>query len=724
MSKKKKFLYTLFLVLGAVVVLALCGAMGWLAYRHRKHANMFRVAEEAFQRGNYPLAKRSLASFLRADPNNEKAWEQLANILESSLEWREAGMAWSHLVKLNVMKEEYLKRQILAEYRAHHYQELDRIFADLSEGQRREYQEINALVQYMMYPQNLKTSQCLEELSKDSHTWRLVQVLKNNGPVEELLFLETVPDPVIQVEAFLLDAYLAEVKERQLERAEECYRKAADINPELCARVLGNFLFQHIRYQEAKDVYQKIRLIMMADTDIANYAETLFFLKEEENLAKLEKKIPRRIRASVSLRAYVQSLLAYLKHDSQNMIKNYRVAQLERNTPVGLLLSYAVAVESSDLPLMSKVIAQWKKSKLFQEKLARLLPNMRLAVETAMKEKKWKEAAQLGALFLEVAPPEPLAWRAVVQEQVENHRLPRNLIQEAVKRFPKEEFFRRQALAVALMSHNKGQVLASYDQLIAVSKEPFMEHYRKVLFLETQGLVEEAAAELKALLEKDNSLLTAKHALAFGLRTGNLEALHFAEKYPEIANIAKFELERRTGDLDKATKFLLDTPVEQSLSAERLEDRDLLFPLAAFLALTHATERAVKIYTELLPYMGKNPIIELNLSEIYADAGQRELALKYAADAYQKTPDSPTVKIVYGLRFAELPDFEKAITYLSDTTADENIKIVLISCLAKTIADTYEKRRFTDCLAYIRRLQELDPQNPYIHEYLAKLNKR
>ena len=114
---------------------------------------------------------------------------------------------------------------------------------------------------------------------------------------------------------------------------------------------------------------------MLSDENIANYAEILFFLKENKELGNLKQKISRRLRASLSLQAYIISLQAYMEHDSQNMIKNYRVAQMERNTPVGLLLSYAVAVESSDLQLMSKVITQWKQTKLFQEKLASILPH-------------------------------------------------------------------------------------------------------------------------------------------------------------------------------------------------------------------------------------------------------------------------------------------------------------------------------------------------------------
>jgi|GEM_PF-5812342 len=362
---RKKTLSTLFLVAGAVLVLVLCGVMGLQAYRHQTRKNLFRAAEEAFRKGNYDLAKSTLAAFLRVDPNHEKAWEYLAEIFESSQQWERAGAIWYRLVNLNVLKEEYLKRHILAMYRAHNFQQLDRVFSKLPDEKRNEYKEIDALTQFIVNPREKKTDQRIAGLPKASDTLRLIQAMKQNGPVKELAFLETVSDPVIQVEALLLDAYLAEFKERQLKRAEECYRKASEIYPEKYLSALGRFLFRHTRYKEAKEVYENLSLVMMSGENIANYAEILFFLKEKEKLGKLEQRIPRRIRASLPLRAYIISLRAYMEHDSQNMVKNYRVAQIERNTPVGLLLSYAVAVESSDLRLMSKVIAQWKQTRLF-----------------------------------------------------------------------------------------------------------------------------------------------------------------------------------------------------------------------------------------------------------------------------------------------------------------------------------------------------------------------
>ena len=122
--------------------------------------------------------------------------------------------------------------------------------------------------------------------------------------------------------------------------------------------------------------------------------------------------------------------------------------------------------------------------------------------------------------------------------------------------------------------------------------------------------------------------------------------------------------------------------------------------------------------------MGNNPTVELYLSEIYADAGQLELALKYAADALQKAPTSNIVKIVYAIRCVDKKDYAQALTYLPDSVTDENLKVILVNCLEKSIADAFAKQLFSSCRAYLQRLQRLQPQNPIVQEYLKKLKKR
>ena len=134
------------------------------------------------------MAKNTFTVFLRVDPNHEKAWEYLAEIFESSQQWEGAGAIWYRLVNLNVLKDEYLKRHILAMYRAHNFQQLDRVFSNFPDEKRNEYKEIDALTQFIVNPREERTKRCIAGLSKGSDTLRLIQAMKQSGPVAELAF--------------------------------------------------------------------------------------------------------------------------------------------------------------------------------------------------------------------------------------------------------------------------------------------------------------------------------------------------------------------------------------------------------------------------------------------------------------------------------------------------------------------------------------------------------
>ena len=721
-TMKSRSLSVVFLISGVVVVMVLCIVMTLMAYRRQKHTSLYRQGEAAYNQGNYDLAKRKLSEYLRKDPNHEKAWRYLAEIHEKKRLWQDAAYYWRHLVNLNVLNNDYVSRCVRAYYQAHNFSALERFFKTLSSEKCAEFSEIYALTQFLSHPTDKETERIVAAIPQDGAIARLIQVMKNQGPLTEFEALENDSDPVIQVEAYIQDAFLSEHRDRNLERAEQAYRQALTVNPDLCRAELANFLFRHIRYKEANEVYKQIRPMMMSDTCFINYAEVLFFLKDSDALTHVEREIPRRNRFAVPLRAYIQSLNAYLRRDTPVMVKNYRVAHQNRTTPMGLLLSYAVAVEDADIPLMISVLSQWQRSKLYKEKLPEILENVRAVIAKALRQNKLDDASSLGQMFLRQEPPELICWQAVILEQMSHKSLSMSMIQQACKLFPKEVFFRVQALRLAMARGNREEALALYDQLIEMSNDPVRERYRKVLYLEREMQLNEAFQEIKRLLKEDDSIVSAKHCLAFGIRTGNSEALRMAGEHPELASIAKFETERRFGDLDAATKLLKEQRLEDGLSAEKAEDREILLPLGICLAIVREFERAKVIYQALLPFGGTNTIIELNLSEIYSAEGDAKQALKYAADAYKKKQDSLLVQTVYGLRYAEMKDYEKAAIFIPDVTKDENAKAVLLTCLEKNIENAFVQGRLATCRTIIRRLQTLQPDNMIAKEYLEKLD--
>ena len=570
---KKRAIFITLIVLGVSLVAIICGSMGFMMHRHRQGARLFKEGEQAFLKGDYDTAESRLLAYLRRDMDKEEAWKYLALIKESNGKWFEAAQIWRRLVGLNVLSDEYLSKCIQTNYMVHNYSELGDLFENIAEQRREEYLEIYALTQFKLHPKDAETNELIERLPAESNTRRLIMAIKNLGPEDELEALKNVNDHIIQVEACVLDASIAEVRDKNLERAEQNLRRAVEINPTLCLAELGDFLFRHKRYDDALESYANPKALLLKRETYVNYAEILFYKRQVEELQKLEKKMPSSDSFSIVIRAYIQSMMAFLAKDSEAMAKNYDVAQIRRDTPMWLLLSYAVAVEKNDVPLLTEVLSQWIRTTIFTEKKDMILADVRIVLAKAIKEKKIQEAAMLARMFLGVKPPELVVWHAVLFEQAARNKISDNLLKHAIEFFPDDPTIRSIALRAAYAKGDNEGIIKAFEESIAKSKTPYLERYRKALYFEKRGDNDNAFAEIKRILEEDKTLDEAKHCLSFGMRSGSKEALELAAKtFPELADIAKFEMDRRFGDGTIAVKLLKEKELEKGLDVEKIPD--------------------------------------------------------------------------------------------------------------------------------------------------------
>ena len=724
----RRFLLCLVLGIGVAAVSGLCGVIFFLAWQNRQNAGLLVVAKEAYERRDYQAAIVNLASYLAHDANHEEAWKCLALSLEECGQWPEAAEAWRRLSSLNVLEEEYQRRRLEACYRSHDYEALDKALAALPAGKREEYQAIDALAQFKVRPDEPATAALVQELPENGATARLIRCLKSTGPWEELAseleWLERLEaEPVIRVEACMLDAFWSEKRLHDLERAEACLRQAAEVTPFLCRQELGDFLFRHQRYAEAAAEYQSASMTAFREESLLNYAETLFYAKDEEGLAALDRQIPRERDRVIPIRGYVQSLLALRQGDYAKMAQNYKVAQMRRTTPMGMLLNFAVAAENGDAPLMIFVLEQWSKSKEFSQKQAEMLPSARPLVAKSFNRQNWHEAARLASFFVDMQPPDPVVLEAVLEEQVRDQAVSMPLLEQALELYPEERHFARMALQVAKDKGDVEAVKAAYDRLIALDPSSEPERYGKALYLEQAGQTEAAFEELLRLREAASTPSTAKHLLAFGMRTGHEAALRLVqEQMPELAELAQFErLRRQAEDPAEVEQFLADHMLEQGLDARRPEDREILLPLAMYLGVSRQYVRASAAYEQLLPYFEDNVAFWLNLSELYAAQGNAKKALDYASEVYRRFPEMPPVRVIYGVRCAENGDFDRAVKLLPDDVKDAKVREILVACLEKSLQDNFAHRRYPECQRLLQRLQALAPDNACAAEVAERL---
>ena len=692
-----------------------------MAHRHQSHRRLFQSARSAYANGDFAEAETAFTRYLKIDPNQEEAWRCLADIYRKQGDTIQEARCWRRLSHLNPMNEEYLRECIQVLYRNHDYARLGDTFLRMSEEKCLDYREIYTLTRFKLAPQAPDTAKLIEELDPESATARLIQALMTPGPASELAILEESDDPVIQVEAFIQDAALAEWQERDLARAEHCYRRAAELNPTLCNGELGSFLGRCGRYQEAVEVFRELPERFLPNAMLLDYAEALFHEKDTDGLKHLAQLVSHGHAGFISARAYIHSLTALLENQPAEMVKNFKVARIQRNTRPGLMLRYAVAIEAKDARQFCAVLSVWKQTTIFRQRQQAILAQAQPLIDLALQKQQWTQVAELTEFFLDVRPPVEKVWHAHILALASTRGVPDALMNQAIRRFPKSEFFRNLALRTTAAKGDLPATLAAFDQLIEVSADSAMARYRKVLYLEANGRLDEAVQELEKMQESDSSPTFRKHCLAFGIRTGSDKALDLAAQEPSLRTFAEFEKERRHGDLQRAEAILRETQLEQTLSAELLEDRELMLPLAFFLAISREHQRAIALYEALAPYLNQDPTIDLNLSEIYADLGDSPRALQYAAQACRRFPQSQLAQAVYGMRCAENGDFQKATELIPDTADAPQFRETLLASLEKNLESNLAAQNFNLCRLIANRLLRLRPDHARARECLDQI---
>lgn len=718
----RKSLTVLLLVSGALLVLILISALCLASYRHRRSTRLYDEGLKAFQQGHYDEAYLSLKNYLATDPNHEDAWKMFAEIEESRDHWLQAAVAWQRLTRLNVLEDEYVRKYVQASYRCHDYQTLFDFFRQCDPKWRGEFQEIHALSAFKAAPEDAKTAPLVDALPSDSGIARLIRALKNRGPAEEIAKLEEVEDPVLRVEAFLLDGFLAEFIDKDMERAEKCFGKAAEINPFLCQSEYGDFLFRCRRYKESFEAYSCKDGVLLSLPSFLNYAETAYAMGNGDALEKIGESLHNTYPSRIQELAYIHALKAHLDGDGERMKSNHRVANQKRRTPMAMRLNFAVATANGDLQLMAQSVKYLATSQSFAEKRQQILQQITPVLQANAFGKNLNAAAEIAELFLDLEPANGLVWKIVILGNWRQKTLTPETLNKAIELFPSEPLFRQLAL---LETHGDASAISqAFDQWIAVSQDPSIVQFRKANFLQQNGKEKEAEAEIVKMTEGDSSLLASKISLVYGLRNGNRAAIEQAGKRDELKPIVSFEIERLFGDKDKAIQMLHDTRIEETFTAKADEDRPILLSLAIYLAIIHEVDRSIAVYEQLKPYATSDATIELNLSELYSSKGEKAPAIENAKSALTRFPNSPLVRSIYGLRCAESADFKEAIAYIPDDVQDARLHDALVFSIEKLIAANFESGHLTIVREQLEHLRKVRPESPVIEEYTKKIAER
>ncbi|MPM67926.1 hypothetical protein SDC9_114851 [bioreactor metagenome] len=117
-------------------------------------------------------------------------------------------------------------------------------------------------------------------------------------------------------------------------------------------------------------------------------------------------------------------------------------------------------------------------------------------------------------------------------------------------------------------------------------------------------------------------------------------------------------------------------------------------------------------------------LVELNLAELYAAAGDKSAALREARAAWLGYGTVPAVQGCYGPRLAEAGNDVDALKQLGPLVAakygDSRIFPAWVTVLEKLIAGSYQAGRYEECVGYCAQLRRAAPDNATARDYEAR----
>jgi len=729
----KKVKWTL-LCSGILLLIGLAVYFIYIIYGNQEHVKAFSSAKEAYEMGHYEEAKKRLFQCVQRDSADEAAWVLIAKIYEKEEQWGRAAEYWDIAVLLNALNKEYFSHEIKALYQSHNFRKI----YDLLITKPLDVQQKFSSSFLLAFVKNEKENDVVEKLipkfSVNSETLELVQLyLKyrikdikskiDSGDIEEIVQLSKSTDVVIATEALLFHVEIS-LQKKDLKTAEDLLKQAQQRDEKYCSYLLGDFYYGNERYVEAAKVYKKVFQDYISKRSVLFYAESLFFTNNIAELKAIEKFYQKGELKDLYNGGYIRAMIAYLSKDGESLVRNLEVVGDNINTPIYTMLKFAGGIEGRHLNWIVDAVSRIKKEPDYKEKEQTIYKKLQPLLLSFYRSGNSSAVVSIAALFQTMDPPQRLVWRIILLDEFKQKNISPEFLDYAVKSFPGDPVFSRIAISVNQLEKDYQQVLSYTNTLIKNGDQSFMLYLDKAFALQVLGKSQEAKEIYLQLLKKNpENMQIAKQSFLFALYSGDKEILQIIDKIPALKELSDLALQRMGDSLENYKTMLSQDLYENKMDVKVAEDRALLFILAVDLAKLDLHERAIAIYERLKPYADDPTLIELNLSELYADIKKQDKALENAHSAWQRNNFSKVIKNCYGLRLADSKKWDEAIRMLDVKAKDPRVKPALIQSYENLVKSTFEQHRDYECKNYIKAFRVLALESPIIHSYSVKLEK-
>lgn len=723
-------------ILLGLILFSCIGGTAYFAFRAYRKTEQLQDAMRAFERKEWTKARTLFRSVLASDRNNETAVVKLAELARMRGDPPEEAYYWFRAGKLNLLDRDYAVNYCDALCRMRNFDALAAFLRGVAPDSRTGRQSLQfAFALHATGSEEEAAS--LEESApwtplkpENADLAELVSVLfsKDDVPVERtmsaLAELANSKDDFVATESLLA---LANLQERggAFAEAEKTLLGAVRRNeyaatPRLVA--LCERRGDLTRVVELLRVYLKKH----PNPDLSvRFAELLAATGRKDEIPAFAKALPQSDRRFILTGHYIDAILAFLENDMEKLSRILSLTREEVKTAFSLLMAICADAHGKDFSRLEQDVRELLEAPPFLDYRARAKKLLKACVMKSVAEgTKPDSFRNLLRLLPELdGRPDADLLALDLAVRMESGELAENDLAAALRIAPNDV----RLLSLAALFHvSKNDFSTALDD-IAKIKRVSAKVDPRILMLEFEALnganrPDDASRRMKDLLAAEPSEEAAVAFWRFAVERGRETDLEFILTQKNLEFLHPFcraELLLRRGDAASALDILEKTPSANS---------ELVYHAAFVLASNGRNQAAIRRYRELPGDDPNRLYIDLNLSELYAEEKQPDLALRLAKSAWERTQgESVPAQICYARRLTERGELEKIADVVrlpaDPKQADPELLKLWIPAMERRIQSEFNRGDHASARYSCRQLLACSPGNPVATKLLKELDR-
>jgi predicted Zn-dependent protease len=749
---------TRILILGVffLIVLICLGASVVYAIRDIGKYKDFSRAVALYEAGDYDDARMLFVKVLSEDPNKEPALRMMAEIYHHFGDWNNEAFFRQRIMRLNPLDRECFHAFLESAFRARNFGTI--------------YSILN--LRFMENPELPPDEGALFLISAlnsghVSHGRDFCEAMKKSDPNyfsdtergrfgETLLAsaglnrekarsyistLDQIQDPQVRFEMMdMLVHFLSTQRDREADsEMEKLLLQAAELNEFAGAPMLANYYYMRYRFEDTMrvcDGYFKTKVNAVMPV---LYGESCVLSGQPELLPPAADKIRQLSgRQSRMLAAYLDALGAFSKGDDDAMQRFLQVAGPTIETPLSSLMRLQLALKQDSPKDILQRLGRIMKGRPFMDfqqraRTAALQYLLKKAdADLLSHPDRLNLCAEVASLIQTPEDDVSFLQRIILMDRFKRKLLTEEDLLSALRAFPGDPIFLRVASEFYLMNGKAAHAMDYIAEAKAMPDFPEdMKPFVNVLYLlalDQLGRRDDAEKEFRNLVEQDKGERLLCPYYEFCVENGFVDSLKSLAEM--LASLPEDSAKRAALPFVQAEILLNEGKKDEALDLfEKSDSKDprFIFHAATRLAEAGRNDAAFERYVSIRDTYPDKALVNINLSELYSEKGDKEHALASARTAWQEDQNNLLSRYIYGKRLYEGGQYADAIAVLKFPQYKASFPEEMLDLWSKAIREQikadYYAERYTPALENAKFLLIYFPDDRFGKDYLERVER-